>query len=152
MINEEERLPRELSNPSARRGKWTAEEERYTEKIICMHFSSLPICEYSRLIIFFCANIRFPQLILSMVHWMFKVRAEHIHFFYWYLYFQSIATKLNYPNQTFKFQNSSSTNRGYNTALAALAAAELRPDAHHKEIHGQQLHRQAHLCAADPHA
>lgn len=28
-------LPRELTNPIPRRGKWTAEEERYTEKIIC---------------------------------------------------------------------------------------------------------------------
>jgi hypothetical protein len=31
----EEVLPRELTNPVPRRGKWTAEEERYTEKIIC---------------------------------------------------------------------------------------------------------------------
>lgn len=32
---EEDVLPRELTSPIARRGKWTAEEERYTEKIIC---------------------------------------------------------------------------------------------------------------------
>jgi hypothetical protein len=31
MIN----VPRELTSNIARRGKWTAEEERYTEKIIC---------------------------------------------------------------------------------------------------------------------
>jgi hypothetical protein len=35
MMEEEDVLPRELTNPIARRGKWTAEEERYTEKIIC---------------------------------------------------------------------------------------------------------------------
>jgi hypothetical protein len=28
-------MPRELTSSIARRGKWTAEEERYTEKIIC---------------------------------------------------------------------------------------------------------------------
>ncbi len=31
---QEEILPKELSGPSLRRGKWTVEEERYTEKII----------------------------------------------------------------------------------------------------------------------
>lgn len=30
----EEVLPKELTNPTLRRGKWTVEEERYTEKII----------------------------------------------------------------------------------------------------------------------
>jgi len=27
-------LPKELTSPTLRRGKWTVEEERYTEKII----------------------------------------------------------------------------------------------------------------------
>jgi hypothetical protein len=31
---ENELLPKELTDPSLRRGKWTVEEERYTEKII----------------------------------------------------------------------------------------------------------------------
>ncbi len=35
MMIEEDILPRELTNNIPRRGKWTAEEERYTEKIIC---------------------------------------------------------------------------------------------------------------------
>jgi hypothetical protein len=30
----EEILPEELTSPTLRRGKWTPEEERYTEKII----------------------------------------------------------------------------------------------------------------------
>ncbi len=34
MNQQEEILPKELSGPSLRRGKWTVEEERYTEKII----------------------------------------------------------------------------------------------------------------------
>ena len=35
MTNQDEILPRELASRVARRGKWTPEEERYTEKIIC---------------------------------------------------------------------------------------------------------------------
>ena len=31
-------LPQELSNPTLRRGKWTVEEEKYTEKIISKFF------------------------------------------------------------------------------------------------------------------
>ena len=48
MMIEEDILPRELTNNIPRRGKWTAEEERYTEKIICKRYlaasltSSLP--------------------------------------------------------------------------------------------------------------
>ena len=35
MMNQDEILPRELASRVSRRGKWTPEEERYTEKIIC---------------------------------------------------------------------------------------------------------------------
>lgn len=38
-MNAEEILPRELTSPVPRRGKWTPEEERYTEKIICKWLS-----------------------------------------------------------------------------------------------------------------
>lgn len=63
----EDILPRELTSPVLRRGKWTAEEERYTEKIIgkllTRSFSLL-----SKLILFFSlspfGSIP-PQLILK---------------------------------------------------------------------------------------
>ena len=39
MMNQDEILPRELASRVSRRGKWTPEEERYTEKIICKWWS-----------------------------------------------------------------------------------------------------------------
>ena len=42
-MSNEQPLPRELTSSVPRRGKWTAEEERYTEKIICEYFSCVPI-------------------------------------------------------------------------------------------------------------
>ena len=78
MMIEEDILPRELTNNIPRRGKWTAEEERYTEKIICKKYlaASFQTCHLYRADTYINPLLFFDQVILSTVLWTFLVSAS----------------------------------------------------------------------------
>lgn len=74
---EEDILPRELTNNIPRRGKWTAEEERYTEKIICKDIDcvlpAIPCTLSYEAVLTSSHLLNILQVILSMALWTFLV-------------------------------------------------------------------------------